>query len=354
VTYEGKLFADRVSGYLSTESLTLSDPDANFCDQGVQDLDVASKRASDFIGASDPAFSEKQLAFGPAYADMLQVTSDFADSDPYWVTPVGEACAVDAATGVGGIEGCRSYFGAVSNFTSRRDWRITEAYPDHFVFEPIPENVNDAAQAIANLHCCFPGTVSYTIRARNQWLLRGQQPSHDVVVGANGRCVIEDECSHRKQHLRDRVIEISSSAWQCSTSDPNDCTCAIENCSIGRATSADIACTVADSNPINAATYSTGANPLGQACVLDSLRARFAIYRGTSPSVRDMAYQWQVVGGFVPYRLNLANRLTGSAIMPQSLIPAPNMNALFAVDGVSGGVFQITMDPFGLVGDPYL
>jgi hypothetical protein len=84
------------------------------------------------------------------------------------------------------------------------------------------------------------------------------------------------------------------------------------------------------------------------------LKARFAIFSGTNPSIRDMSFGWLVEGGFVPYELNLANHLTGSAIMPQSLFQAPNLNAFFVIDGVSGGVFEVALDPFTINGDPFL
>ena len=67
-----------------------------------------------------------------------------------------------------------------------------------------------------------------------------------------------------------------------------------------------------------------------------------------------MSFVWQVTGGFLPLQLNLANHLTGSAIMPQSMTMAPKLNSFFVVDGVSGGVFQIVLDPFSINGDPYL
>ncbi len=93
---------------------------------------------------------------------------------------------------------------------------------------------------------------------------------------------------------------------------------------------------------------------IGPGCVFDSLKARFAIYSGTNPSVRDMSFGWQVVGGFIPYELNLANHLTGSAIVPQTMLAAPNLNAVFVVEADSGGVFEIVLDPFVVNGDPYL
>ncbi len=184
--------------------------------------------------------------------------------------------------------------------------------------------------------------------------MRGQQSLTNVTVnvGANNRCV--RDCDPRKAHLRNRAIEIASTDTVCPTDTPN-CTCLsvgdAGNCSIGIGPSTDLnaGCVVNGNDPID-----PNDNQLPAGCVFDSLKARFAVYSGISPSLRDMAFTWQVSGGFVPYSLNLANRLTGSSILPQSMTSAPNLNAFFVVDGVSGGVFELVLDPFGINGDPYL
>jgi hypothetical protein len=344
VTFEGKLFDDRQTGLLSTTALTLFDPDANFCDQGVHDLASALVLGSEFA-SSDPQLASAQLpAFGPTHADFVQITSDFSDGDSYWVTSDGSACATDPKTGVGGITGCRNYFGTTNNFKDTREWPIVEAYQDHLVLQ---QKGQDPA-AVANFHCCFPGTVSYTVRAANEWLFRGQQPMTNVIVGPNSRCVVDD-CDLRKKHLKNRVIEISSDDTDCHTT---PCT-SKSNAQVGigpaPALDPNAVCVVHDNNPID-----PNAPAVGQGCVFDSLKARFAIYSGTNPSVRDMSFVWQVAGGFVPLELNLANHLTGSAIMPESMTLAPNLNSFFLVDNVSGGVFQVVLDPFFINGDPYL
>jgi hypothetical protein len=141
-----------------------------------------------------------------------------------------------------------------------------------------------------------------------------------VDVGAHNRCV--RDCDPRKAHLRNRAIEIAHSS-------PN-AVCAVEG---------DV---------------QVDPNTVAAGCVFDSLKARFSVYSGAFPSVRDMTFTWQVLGGFIPYQLNLANNQTGSSIMPRSMAPAPNLNALFVVDGVSGGVFELVLDPFVVNGNPYL
>jgi hypothetical protein len=357
VTFEGRLFDDRASGFLSRAALTLSDPDAHFCDHGVQDQTASAGRAGDFL---DGPNGDQQSAFAAAYPDTLQITSDFVDSDPYWVTPDGSACAKDPATGIGGIGGCRNYFGTSTNFKSTREWQIAEAYQDHLVYQQIGNDPN----AIANLHCCFPGTVSYTVRAAHQWLFRGQEPINDIVVGSDLRCTIaakakdQQYCDLRKRFLKNRVIEIANDTdWICTSDSTGVQTCKCDpddsgKCSIGPAIANDLACVV--HNPVNSSNYATSLESLGKGCVFDSLKARFAVYRGANPSARDMSFVWQVIGGFVPYELSVLNRLTGFAVMPLSMTPAPNLNALFVVDGVSGGIFEIALDPFVVNGDPYL
>ena len=362
LTYEGKLFDDRQSGYFfPSNTMTFVDPDARFCDQGVQDIDLTTRMADDFVSTSDAQLAASQRsAFAPNHTDFVQITSKFSDNDPYWTNAPGSTCAKASATGISGINGCRSYFGTAENdnLKSTRELTILEAYQDRLVLEPR----DGSATTIANLHCCFPGTVMYTVRGAHQWVMRGQQPMINVTVnvGANNRCV--RDCDPRKAHLRNRAIEIASSPKACLPSpSATPCTCASPDpdtgkCSIsteppaiGPSTDLDAVCVVGDDVQVdpNSTSLPTG-------CVFDSLKARFAVYAGASPSVRDMTFAWQVSGGFVPYELNLANNLTGSSIMPQSMTPAPNLNALFVVDSVSGGVFELVLDPFGINGNPYL
>ncbi len=236
VTFEGKLFDDRQTGFLSLSDfdagleLTLADHDAGFCDQGVEDSDAAAKQAKQFVSTDTQLQDAQTAAFALDHTDKVQVTIDFTDSNPYWSTPVGAACAKDDKLGVSGISGCRTYFGTPTDFKDTREWRILEAYQDKLVLDPASHD----ATALANLHCCFPATVLYTVRAPNTWLFRGQQPMTNVVVNpASNRCVINDECNPRKQLLRNRIIEISSTDTSCG-----------DACSIGAPTTKSPVCAV--------------------------------------------------------------------------------------------------------------
>lgn len=337
LTYEGKLFDDRQSGLLAPGTLTLGDPDAQFCNQGVQDSAVTLQLASEYAGAGDKAI------FASTHSDFVQITSDFSDTDAYWVSELGSSCASDPETGIKGINGCRSYFGINDNLKDKRELTIVEAYQDRLVLQPR----DGSSVTESNLHCCFPGTAKYTVRAANQWVFRGQQSLSRISADATNRCIVDN--NPRKAHLRNRALEITSSDTKCDDA-TNTCSCSSPNCAIGIGPSTtNSACVVSNSDPIN-----PNANQLPSGCVFDSLKARFAVYSGTLPSIRDMAFSWQVNGGFVPYQISLTNRYTGSSVMPQSMTLAPNLGAFFVVDGVSGGVFEFVLDPFTINGNPYL
>jgi hypothetical protein len=342
LTYEGKLFDDRQTGLLEPGPLAISDTDAHFCDQGVQDVAVTSELSSEYVAAD-----ADQNVFASNHTDFVQLTSDFDDTHPYWVTPVGSACAYDPTSGVSGITGCRSYFGTAAEARDTRELTILEAYQSRLILEPR----RNTPEAAANLHCCFPGTVKYTVRAAHQWVFRGQQSLSRVMPDATDRCKLD--CSARKSRIRTRAIEITSSATLCDISGNcrragDDSDAGTSPLGIGPATAPYAGCIVNDNRALEPG------QSLPPGCVFDSLKGRFAVYSGTKPSVRDMTFAWRVSGGFVPYQLSLANAHTGSSIMPQSMTFAPNLNAFFVVDSVSGGVFELVLDPFTINGNPYL
>jgi len=344
LTYEGKLFDDRASGLLGHSDVSLTDLDAQFCDKGVQDRDVAEELAPEYL----PAGADKST-FAANHADFVQITADFDDHDAYWSTPIGSSCAADPATGVSGIAGCRSYFGTNGDLKPTRELTVTEAYQDRLVLNP---RTSDAVIA-ANLRCCFPGTVKYTVRAARQWLLRGQQALSRVVAKSGKRCQLD--CSPRKQHVRTRAIEITSSDTNCPGGS-EACTCSMPTGECIGPAAPDGACVLQNAGAtgpgLQVEPNAEGSLPPG--CIFDSIKARFVVYAGTAASIRDMAFGWQVTGGFSPYQITLSNSFTGALVMPQSMTAAPNLNAFFVVDGVSGGVFEFVLDPFSLNGNPYL
>jgi hypothetical protein len=343
LTYEGRLFDDRQTGLIEAGVLALSDPDAQFCDRGVQDAAVTAELSGDYISAD-----ADRAAFASSHTDFLQVTSDFDERDQYWVSALGSSCAYDASSGVSGINGCRTYFGTATEPRSTRELTILEAYQNRLILQPS----DGSSVTEANLHCCFPGTVKYTVRAAHQWVFRGQQSLSRVTPDSHDRCQLD--CSVRKTRIRTRAMEIASTATVCDSA--GNCSNTVDVSDAGRprpgigpAAIPYAACIVSSDEAIE-----PDQQLLPRGCVFDALKARFAVYSGTAPSIRDMTFSWRVSGGFVPYQLSLANSYTGAAVMPQSMTFAQSLNAFFVVDSVSGGVFEVVLDPFTINGNPYL
>ena len=109
----------------------------------------------------------------------------------------------------------------------------------------------------------------------------------------------------------------------------------------GRSTETNPICTY---NPTAGELGNQGVVPggPGSACVFENLLARFAIYRGRSPSVRGMTFSWQTAGGFLP----LVGALTAASsnVMPQHLAYLPELQSIALVDAASLGLSLMSLD----------
>jgi hypothetical protein len=231
---------------------------------------------------------------------------------------------------------------------------IREAYHNQLVLTPrAGENINDSKAEIQKtldrIHCCFPAVHSYEIRAANQWVVRGTNLLHDIVPGAGLRCV--KDCSPRRSRLKSRVFEVSSSAPECEEQGTG---VARPDCFIGPVvkTATDEVCVV--STPSGGIKPSSLSSDLPAGCVFDSLKGRFAIYRGLQPSVRDLSFTWTVSGGFSNLAVSLVSSSSGHSVMPENMIYSESLDALVVVDGVSGGLNLFSLEPFASMGEPYL
>jgi hypothetical protein len=77
-------------------------------------------------------------------------------------------------------------------------------------------------------------------------------------------------------------------------------------------------------------------------CIFENLSARFAVYRGRQPSVRDMAFGWDTTGGFVPLSASLG--AISSAVLPQHLAYVSEYQAIAVVDAASLGLSFMSLD----------
>ena len=83
-------------------------------------------------------------------------------------------------------------------------------------------------------------------------------------------------------------------------------------------------------------------------CIYQTLTARFAVYGGTLRSERDMAFVYEVSGGFAPLTISLTRNDT-SIILPQSLDLVPGYRMLSAVDAQDRGLMLLSLDTLAVV-----
>jgi hypothetical protein len=326
-TFEGPLFAERTTGRLEVDRSVFVDVDAGFCAQGVQDRELAAEMGADFGVPED-----ERAEFATEYSDYVQLTADFDKDDPYWDSKAGKSCIRG-----GGRDGCESQFGTADDPAAARDLAIVEAFADHLSVVP------RGTDRLEDIRCCFPTLTSYVVRGGRQWIFKGTVSGfrHTISTGPDGRCV--RDCNGRKALFRGRALEISTSTT-CETAEP-------ATCAIGRANAkTDFACVVEKTS----GAVDPARDHVADACVFENLNARFAIYRGQESSRRDMQFNWDVSGGFVPLSMNVATASTGSSVLPQSIKYLSRSDRLVVVDGIAAGVTLFELDGLERSGNPYL
>jgi hypothetical protein len=98
----------------------------------------------------------------------------------------------------------------------------------------------------------------------------------------------------------------------------------------------DVACIVQDPTEIK--------NVADSPCVFVGLSARFVIYRGQRPSLRDWSFSWEVNSGFGPLFVNLAGSDANSN--PQSMVFSKQLGDLVIADGASKGLVTVDLSTF--------
>jgi hypothetical protein len=187
--------------------------------------------------------------------------------------------------------------------------------------------------------CCFPDVLSYRVRAGNQWVVRGsvsgfRHTVHAVPEADGLRC--RRDCAPWKVREQGRVFEVSSTS-RCTQTNPTDLATA---CVVGqRDPDVDVVCFHDD---LNEGPIEPGGQ--GDECIYDGLTARFVVYRGLSPSLRDMQYAVEVQGGFAPALMSLTSQT--SIVLPVSMQPIPGFNQLAVVDSQDRGLLLLGLRGF--------
>lgn len=315
LTYEGALVG-RPAGYLNAAADQLSDSGGGFCRRGVQDQALARRVAEEELGVEGGDLD----IFARNYSDYVSITQPLLDSDDsYWQSDLGRSCDSGA-----GYRACKTIFGSPDKPTTSRDMTVVEAYDDQLLVVP-----RDTPRAVEVLKCCFPGAISYEVRAGKQWVLTGSRSGfrHRVTKDdATGRCVRDE---------RDTISRFKSRAFEVS--------CEGSSCAgIGQATvdveQAD-GSVVKQPDPTAVACRTSGAAPA--ACVFENLTQRFVVYRGKEPSVAGMRFSWQVTGGFIPLSISLASQ--SAQVSPLSMVLLPQTGELAVTDAAAQGLLMVSL-----------
>jgi hypothetical protein len=268
----------------------------------------------------------------------VQIQNDFpADDSDYWQGSQGRTCGAALAestqetNALTGRRFCELWFGTTEAPTSRRDLRVREAYQNKLSVEP--RLAGQPTEILTQLvGCCFPEISDYTVRAGQQWVLRGSSRGfqHSIVADPDsGRCV--QSCDPAVQGRSSRALEIS-----CGSNCPKAADglpvigLAAETGDFGQ----DRACVVADP------TGGVQPGQPGSECVFQQGGTRFAIYRGRTASARDMQFSWQMRGGFLPLSILVS---AGGNSLPDKLRFIPSLQTVMVVDGGTAGLGLISL-----------
>jgi hypothetical protein len=318
--YEGPIASGLSAGFFEMDengdraglepgAFLLRDSTVGFCDRGVSDGALMKQLGQEQLGLNE----QTAAAFAATHADYLVITADFPEEDDAYWSGASSSCDIESRNQ------CVAIFGEFDDKPLRDSREFTILDAQQQVLAIAPRYAPGDAALRKQARCCFPSGTSYEIRAADQWVLRGTSTDfrHDVVASwakdAQGRDFLEctRDCNPRKRFFQSRVFEIKNDAR-------------------------DGAWCVAESPD------GVRLNEAAARCIHDSPIARFAVYRGSQPSFRDMNFAWQTIGGFSTLRINLAS--VSTAVSPQSLVALPSFNWLSVVDSTSLGLALLSLD----------
>jgi hypothetical protein len=345
VVYEAAITGGFPSGSIILEDpeMRVVDASAEYCSRGVYDLEMLGELGVDRLGIEDTP--ESRELFARTHADLVEITSDLLPvTDSYWVScrmlgnfaeHAGEdECPVDEADYCGLTRNdCFETFGDYDpdEVNPNRELAVLRAYQDRLVVEP--QSADDREELEKRFECCFPQGIEHRVRVQKQWVIAGSRSgvSHDVATSREGdlfRCV--RSCDPRRVYSQSRVFEIASST-----------PCAIGMCAVGIREDGD-PCVYDANRPDGSIDLVNDADAAAARCIHSGLTARFAMYRGLSPSVRGMRFSWETTGGFRALVSSIAS--LSPAVMPQHVQYVPELQRIAIVDGAALGLSLVSLD----------
>lgn len=347
-TYEGRLLHGTNARFelAGSGTATLVDSGVGFCDHGIFDKAAMRARYAAELGVSE----QNAQRFGESHADFVTITSDFIDEDdPYWSNSGASCGGADPDVPGAGRLTCRALLGTPDNPTERRELSIDRAYGSRLDVHPRQTPPSERQRFNELLACCFPTTVSYTVRASSQWVVAGALSGvrHNITTAPSsaeepGRCVVS--CNPLRSRFNGRAFEVSCSG-DCPQKDGISPIGIVGRDSSGARTAEGpaLACVVDDPSVVSSL---EDAEPPG--CVFQNLTTAFVIYRGLDPTDRDMQFSWDVIGGFSPLVVDLASVDNNASTLPQSLVFSPQADAVAVTDGETKGLTLINLGTFNV------
>ncbi|HXS16872.1 MAG TPA: hypothetical protein VN764_06775, partial [Polyangiaceae bacterium] len=335
VVFEGDIDRERGAGEIFEPSLGVSrfqDAVGSFCSRGVQGRELTSEMGRDRFQLSSGSLQR----FVERHTDYLQVTNLLLDeTDAYWDNAgasCGDGGSGDTSTG---YELCDSVFriGDTDDLATGRDFEIVSALDDALLITPRGESDAQRANERLNLaRCCFPGGISYRIRAGRQW----------AVVGTGtgfAHPVIADETDDERSCIYDpspiaayqwgRVFEVSN--LNCDSTNPDSA----DACGVGPRTTEDVVCSY------DASSGAVSSGGAASECIFSSLTKRFVIYRGLDPSSRDSTFAMEIVGGFEG--LGISVTANSSNVLPMAIAEVGSLPILGVVDSQNNGLVVLDL-----------
>jgi hypothetical protein len=347
VTFEGRITGLEPGGLIdpaetgdtprfSTGRLLLHDRTVGYCDNGVQDVELMSE-----LGSTKFALAGAPLeAFALAHADYVVISGDFpVDTDSYWSQRWPDDSPFSGLTRTE----CATEFGAFNakELSTNRFFTVLDAQQQVLLLAPRGlENDLEAAKArVIRASYCFPSGFEYFVRASKQWVLSSSATGirHNIIPvrekDANGNDILNcrRDCNPRKRFFESRIFEINSSACTDSITDSDGTKVCYDACVLSDE----------DKRLDRGVRFDEDA----ARCIHSTPTERFALYRGTTASLRDMTFGWQTLGGFTPMRIDLAALTT--SVSPQKLVPLPQFNWVSVLDAGTLGLAQISLDALG-------
>jgi hypothetical protein len=301
----------------------------------VQDRRVTADVAVAEFGLGEGATER----FVERHTDYLQVTGALlGENDSYWSDEGGGQSCGDGR----GFNACDAVFGQLSgqDLPPGRDFSIIEAYQGELLIESRFATGEAAEQIFDLLGCCFPGPLTYRVRAGHQWVVRGETSGYQHPIIAT-EAVDPDsgeltypcarDCHPIAARKRGRVFEVSN--VDCEVQNPLD----PNACAVGPRRDSDVVCAYdPETGPVT---------PGGAAseCIFDAPNRRFVIYRGLAPSEREMTFGFEVNGGFAPKGLSLTTVTGTNVLLPVSMTVADEATVLGVVDSQDRGLIMVDL-----------